>query len=416
MRLRLALLIALSLGWCSPTFVPQPGVLDEKGRLDDFDEVWGVLKTRYAYLADKATDWDCVRATFRPLAQRADTREAFAHALEPMLEALYDGHTHLNVSFPDSWWADPPSLYAEWRDGRPVLVELRGDALRSGLAPGMELVSLDGVSMAQIVAERRPRCLARDDPEARTWALLSALAGQPKRTRRRVEARDAQAVVRTFEFSEERASEADLVSARILPGNLGYVRIRSVGDDDAVPAFDAALETVRNTKALLLDVRDIPGGNTSVTRPMLGRLLTDRRQYCWMAARRGEGLGQRWPEFVEPRGPWTYTGPVVALVNHWTMSAAEGFAIALESMKRGLAVGTRMRGLDAGVDTLWLPNSGIALNYSTQPVYQMNGRSRNDDQPAVLVDLTTADPNDPDPVLAAGIRELTERGSPRWRW
>ena len=92
------------------------------------------------------------------------------------------------------------------------------------------------------------------------------------------------------------------------------------------------------------------GGDTAIAVPILGRFLREKRQYAWMARRDGDRLGRRWAEFVEPRGPWTYEAKVVVAVDRFSVSMAEGFAMAMDGMKRGTVVGTRMAGLGAAID------------------------------------------------------------------
>jgi hypothetical protein len=76
-------------------------------------------------------------------------------------------------------------------------------------------------------------------------------------------------------------------------------------------------------------------------------------------------LGPRWAEFVEPRGPWTYEAKVVVAVDRFSVSMAKGFAMAMDGMKRGTVVGTRMAGLGAAIDRVELPGAGITAQIST---------------------------------------------------
>ncbi|MEQ1894881.1 MAG: S41 family peptidase, partial [Planctomycetota bacterium] len=194
------------------------------------------------------------------------------------------------------------------------------------------------------------------------------------------------------------------VEWRHLPGNVGYIALADFGQERVVAEFDRVLEELRDTRALVLDVRSNSGGDTAVARPILGRFLTKRAQYAWMARRAGSGLGPRWPEFVEPRGPWTYTQPLFVLVDPFTVSMAEGFAMALQSLDRAELVGTRMAGLSAAVGRIRLPNSGISVQLSTEPVYTLDGRPRDALRPDVAVDPLAL--GGEDPWLEAALRRI----------
>jgi carboxyl-terminal processing protease len=113
---------------------------------------------------------------------------------------------------------------------------------------------------------------------------------------------------------------------------------------------------------------------------------------------------RNWIELVAPRGPFTYTAPVVVLVNHWTGSMGEGMAIGLDAMRRAKVVGTPMAHLAGAVSDLKLPQTGIDLAFATEQLYHVNGTPRQVWLPPVLLkdDSTAVD----DANLARGLTEL----------
>ena len=107
------------------------------------------------------------------------------------------------------------------------------------------------------------------------------------------------------------------------------------------------------------------------------------------------------------RRPWWFC------VDRFSVSMAEGFAMALSGLGRGRIVGTRMARLGAAVGRIELPYSKIAVQISTEPVYAIDGTPRWELEPDVIVNpLGHADGNDP--FIAAAIEEL-ERGRPAAR-
>ncbi len=135
------------------------------------------------------------------------------------------------------------------------------------------------------------------------------------------------------------------VSWQLLPENVGVIFIRSFASSEAVTLFDAALSELQTTDALIIDVRNNGGGDTSVARPIMGRFINVASTYVRMAKREGAALGEQWDELVEPRGPWTYEKPVVVAVDRFSVSMAEGFAIGMHGLGRAEVVGTRMAGV-----------------------------------------------------------------------
>jgi carboxyl-terminal processing protease len=102
---------------------------------------------------------------------------------------------------------------------------------------------------------------------------------------------------------------------------------------------------------------------------------------------------------------WTYSAPVVVVVDRFSVSMAEGFAMALSRLGRARIVGTRMATLGAAVGRIELPYSRIPVQISTEPVYAIDGTPRSEIEPDVVVNPlggTAAN----DPFIAAAIAEL----------
>jgi carboxyl-terminal processing protease len=358
-------------------------------RAADFAALDGFVRASYCYLETKATDWERVVAELAPRAREAEDEVAFLHVLEDALDQLYDGHCMLGRNAADSWRPVPHGLWVERRNGRALVaaVQRGSQAARAGVRPGDELVGLDGTPFDELVRARRPRHLSRPDPAAEDWALASAAAGRhDSRGAFRVRRDGGELELVALSTSEPRP----LVEWRRLEGGVGWIALASFGDEDAIALFDQALEELRDAPALVLDVRSNSGGDTAIARPILGRFLAARAQYAWMARREGARLGPRWPEFVEPRGPWTYTGPLVVLVDRFSVSMAEGFAMALQGLGRARVVGTPMARLGAAIGRIELPHSRIGVQLSTEPVYALDGTPRDELVPDVLVDPLAA--------------------------
>jgi carboxyl-terminal processing protease len=241
--------------------------------------------------------------------------------------------------------------------------------------------------------------------------LLSLLAGRADETRH-ITILDGGGHVRTVTLQLERRFDRSPgpLSEQILPGDIGLIRFNnSLGDQKTVAAFDAALELLKSTRGLVLDLRDVPsGGDSSVALGIMGRFTTTMLPY---QHHRVPNYGQpdverNWFELVAPRGPFTYTQPVVVLVDHWTGSMGEGMAIGFDGMHRAVVVGTPMAHLAGAVDDFHLPKTGIDVAFADEQLYHVDGTPRQDWLPPVLVgeESVTA----PDPILSVGLRRMEE--------
>ncbi|NEX64639.1 PDZ domain-containing protein [Noviherbaspirillum sp. 17J57-3] len=357
--------------------------------VQDFDELWKTLADRYCFFDQKATDWNRVRAMYRPMALRLDTEEEFQRLAHRVLNELYDAHTGVNNA-PDGMPRYPWYDLVTERHGdtaRVIAVKEGSPAENAGILPGDAVLAADGVPVLTAMRAFLPRCLKHFDPEAERYALnvpISGLRGRPRRlTMRRTAGTSSDIRELTLDVPAVRR-EPD-VSWRRLDGGFGYIRIASFVDNAAVSAFDKALEELREAAALIIDVRRNGGGDTGVAVPMMGRFITERRVYAHMRRREGSGLGGYWREYVDPRGPFTYASPVAVLTDRWSASMAEGFPMGMRGIGRATIIGQPMMGLGAAVFSLRCDRTGIQAQYSAEPVYDANRRWRSLMRPDIVV-------------------------------
>lgn len=390
----------------------------------DFDYLWKNISDYYAYFDQKKTDWNKVREIYRPRINETSTRADFVRLLEDVLEELYDFHTHLNTNTASSPRLVPSGtdIWAEWIGDRAIIKEVRAGsaAERAGVRIGMQVVSINGVAAREAVEKRVGKSLRSSDVAARNWALGILLAGR-RNEKRSVELID-NGERKLFHIDDPPATQTlarkPLLEYRLIGEGIGYIRINnSLGDTDLIKQFDAALAALRNTKGLILDLRDTPsGGNTTVARGLMGRFVSRDMPYqkhSIPAEERQYGARRSWIELVSPRGDFTYTAPVAVLVNHWTGSMGEGITIGMDAMRRATIIGTEMARLVGATSGIRLPNTGIGVTFPTEKLFHINGTPRESFTPPVYINLLrSATGNNEDIILQSGLRVLRSKTKP----
>lgn len=389
----------------------QPAAPAEKYE-QDFDAAWRFVRDNYAYFDQKLIDWSRVHTHFAPMAKAARTDDELIGVLERMLEQLYDSHAHLGINTATSPRLVPSGtdVWAEHRDGRALITGVRAGSQAEcvGLREGMEILSIDGRPVDQAVAARRPIALRQPDRLADDWALRAELAGRRGRPVE-VEVRDDEQRTRRARLDPEQRDRSDApLAVSFVATDVAYVRIHdSLGDQALIAAWDAALVAVRESRGLILDLRDTPsGGNTTIARGLLSRLVSEPRPYQrheLPSEERQYGVKRIWVEYVAPRGPFPYDRPIVALVGRWTGSMGEGVAIALDGMKRATVVGTRMAQLLGATESMSLPNTRFQVRVPTEKLYHVDGTPREAFQPQSPP--ATHSPEG-DPAMAAALALL----------
>lgn len=400
-----------------------PPILTPEQYEQDFDVFWEAIRDNYAYFDQKTTDWIQVRNLYRPQVKNITARAPFVTLLETMLEELYDFHANLNTNLASSPRLVPTGadLWAEWRGSKAILTEVRpgSSAEHAGLVTGTEIVAINGVEVAKAVQERLGKSLRKADNAARDWALRVLLAGRHNEERQLQVRIDRAGAVKTVDAgnpeTRTNSPSTPVEHRRIGPGAaIGYIRFNnSLGSQDTIQAYDAALAELKDTQGLILDLRDTPsGGNTTVARGIMGRLIEHDgfyQKHVLPAEERESGVRRSWMEIVSPRGPFRYSAPIVVLVDHWTGSMGEGIAIGLDGLKRGKLAGTHMARLLGATSQYELSQTGIRVSFPTEKLYHVNGTPREAIVPAVLVDLLVPDARkSQDPILDAGLKALSK--------
>jgi carboxyl-terminal processing protease len=381
-------------------------------RRADFEQLVKAVEEDDVYLSAGGHCWGEVRSRLAAHVDAASTDDAWRRVLEDAIDELHDFHAGVSPDSAATRWAVPTSadIWAEWRGAQAFVTAVRAgsDAERAGVQAGDEVVRIDGARVVDATQAELHCDAARADATARRWALLTQLAGR-KGAARELVLRDGAGALRTVSLPARRRFDRpkEAVTAQRLSPETALIRLNnSIGRNDTVAAFDAALASVRDAPALILDLRDLPsGGNSTVALGILGRFVSQRMPYQRhrVPAYGLPDVERNWVEEVAPRGPFTYTGKLVVLVDAWTGSMGEGMAVGLDAMKRATVVGTPMAGLAGSVDRLTLNATGISVQFPTEQLFHVDGTPRHHWRPPVEVVPVTGD----DPVLRRG-RALLE--------
>jgi C-terminal processing protease CtpA/Prc len=361
----------------------------------DFDYYWKTINDNFAYFDIQKTNWNKVKTIYQPLVDTITTRRAFVEILEKVNNELYNGHISLNTNLPSSNRLIPTGadLWVKYEKKQFIIVSTREGfgAARSGLKKGMRITHFNGEPINNAVQFFLPQSVAVQDERMYEYAANMLLAGRHNRSRN----------ITAVWNGVERIYYPDSVVNKIepdyskdleyksLPSHIGYIKINnSLGNDALIKAFDDALDSLWNSKGLIVDLRETPsGGNTSVARAIMSRFIEKEMAYqkhSLPAEEKEYGVKRSWIELVSPRGR-IYKNPLVILVNRWTGSMGEGIAIGFDGMKRALVVGDRMAGLLGANYSFTLPETNIGFSFPAEKLFHVNGQPRETFIPAFLV-------------------------------
>lgn len=379
----------------------------------DFDAAWSFIRDHYCFFPESGLEtWEQTRLALRPLAENASTDSDRVRILETLLAQLADPHTHLRTNLASSHRLVPHDVWAvRTIDGLRIEAVRPGEAAHAaGVRPGDIVLRINGSPALEVAARVRPRHSPATNETLDQWSALVALAGTHDTPRvwhiRNESATRVVEVDAALDGVEHESAVPTFSVSQPAPG-VGMIRLGTFADPDLIERFDAAVDRFMTTKALIIDVRNNRGGDTAVARPIMGRFVRERAAYATMRRRDGSGLSEPWTEYVDPRGA-PYPGRIVVLVDRFSSSMAEGFAMGMRTVAGARIVGTEMSGLGAAIGTATLPESGITIQISAEPVYTVTGEPRWKIIPDVKVslnDLRLGEQSGRDATLEAGLRE-----------
>ena len=364
------------------------------------------IEQHYAYLPDRHIDLAKLRSIYIAEAHGVCDPHAFLGVLERLIGELHDHHIEANVNNAASPQLVPTGteVWAAFSDGQAMIEAVRPDSAcaRAGVRAGDAVTAIGDMPVDTAVTAAMPRMLNAPDPEAKDYTLRVLLAGTHNKPRDFTIKSKQRIVLPPF---ERHSSTALLTTAR--HGAVAVLRVEnSLGESGLVAEVDKALDNLGDARAIVLDLRNTPsGGNTDVAEPILGRFITGRPGY-----QRGflPGPGRSFPKdgytrWVRARGA-TITLPMAVLCSRWTGSMGEGMTIGLDGMKRAVAVGTRMAGLCGATQQFVMSKSQIGVTFPVERLYHLDGTPREKWAPPHLVDLATAQGDDP--ILARALELL----------
>lgn len=385
----------------------------------DVDFFWNTIKSDYCYWDKKNTDWEAAKLIYLGQADTVSSRSSLISLLERMFNEIYDAHASLNSNTPVSQRLVPSGadIWAAYINGKPVITDIRPGfgADKAGMQNGMEIIAVNDIPVDIAVKPFLPKSLKVKDKEADEYALRSLLAGNHM-VSRKITVFDGQRVKDFFPDTPvnmlEHFSYNGLLEFKKLDNNIGYIRINNrLWDNNLIKDFDLAVDSLLQTKSMILDMRETPGGgNTTVARAMISRFISTKGFYQHhelTAEERETGVKRSWKELVYPRGKM-YRHPLYILVNHWTGSVGEGIVIGFDAFKRAIIVGDRMAGLNGANYSYHLPNSGIGFSFPVEQLFHINGLPREQFRPSLMVEYKRGAKNR-DMVLETALKLANKR-------
>lgn len=364
----------------------------EVNPLVTFDTAWSIIANTHWDTTYNGVNWLAVREELRPIAAKAQTRGELRSIIGDMLGRLDQSHFSVipaETSEPqlrsNSGPADSVSQASGWRGftfryvRNAILitdVSRNGPAWQAGVRPGWELEAVRGCPVKQVLASipqhHDPRQKALKSFKAVT-ELLDQPVGKPLPLAFRASGK------RRVEVSITPTSPPGTVTQL---GNLppmvtllAWERLTVSGRTIGVirfniwmtvlsSQFDAAIDSLRHSDAIVLDLRGNLGGVAAMVSGIAGHFIDTAVVMGTMQQRKATLKFTVNPRRVNTRSERVepFGGPVALLVDELSGSTTEIFASGLQALGRARVFGSQTAGQALPAIADRLPNGDILLH------------------------------------------------------
>lgn len=361
--------------WGTPALAaPWAEDLPVEVKIAGLSKLWSEARYNFAnFDLVPELDWDAVYLEAIPRVTASKSTLEYYRILQEVVARLQDGHSNVHPPMAqlDRVYAKP-ALRTRRVDGSVILVEVRDESLRkAGLAPGDEILAIDGVPVHDYARARVQPWQGASTPQdlaARTYdynLLVGAAGTAVKLSVRKEDGRTLDVDAARVAWNDPSAVRPPF-QLRMLPGGIAHVVLNTFGTDQAATEFDAHRDEILAARGVIFDVRENGGGNSSVGYRILQHFNAEERVVSRWSTRQYRAAYRAWQR---PHGVVTgtssvaasanpYKGPVVLLTSARTYSAAEDFAVAFRGIGAGTIVGEATGGSTGQPVSFGLPGGG----------------------------------------------------------
>jgi C-terminal processing protease CtpA/Prc len=348
-------------------------------------QVWAEVRFNFAHF-DQVPDlnWDKEIKLAIPKILASENIVQYYQILQELVALLNDGHTFIMPPMEEMESLDHPALEIQMIE-KKIIITRTGDSeeiIEQKIIPGLEVIEINDVSAKEHLNNNIIRYYSGGTKHWGEAFGLSKFLEGPKNSIVKLKLRSLDGHVKNVEltrnsqmkngekFNYQIYDYYPLVERKTID-DIIYFKLSTFRFEQIIEDFNKELDQLdlEKTKGMILDIRHNIGGQSDVAFKILSRLIDKPIETAkwktrkYLPAFRSWGKPEEWYEdnmgIVQPSPEKRYSGPLIILTWHTTVSAAEDFLVPLKYSKRAKIIGDITAGSTGNPITLQLPGGYI---------------------------------------------------------
>lgn len=368
----------------------------------DFENLISNLEKNYVYYNQKDVDLGCIKSHYSRKINEIKNETELLLFFEYLLDEFYDSHLHLKSNNNFSYRLYSP-VFASIRDNECIISSYWKDQIESEISINLinaSILNFNGVDFNESIEKFPTHCQNKNNNEIKIWIANKILAGR-RNEPRIITVKTVEGKIETLDINKIKIrKDSNLLSYKIID-NIGIIRFNnSLGETKTKKEFKRVLEKMKNTKGIILDLRNtVDGGSTDIANPIVGHFTNQDKIFQKYKNNKTEFV-----DHIKTTKP-KFDKPLIVLVGRWTGSMGEGMASGIDGSNIGTVIGTEMQKLAGATKDYHFTN----LTYGYQAPYieilHISGLPREKFVPKVKI---ICDDTNEDEFLKEGIRIINE--------
>ena len=366
---------------CDAEVNPNINSVSEKSEnnilIASFDTIWQTVNENHYDPTFGGVDWNEIYKRYQKHVADLDDNDQFIELANKMLKELKLSHYVVfdvkKSSDSGSPLISQGTIGLETRiiDSKAIAKSVKqgSPAFAAGLRQGYEITMIDSVPVAQMIKDAEESHISHFNNRvlvsSMNDAILNRFFGEADSSVV-VTYIDAKGIEQESEIIRQERPLKTIIDenfpaiyvdfeSKVIESDIGYVYFDAFSPP-VDTMFAKAIDSMKNIKGLIIDIRGNPGGMHEVGEAIASKLVNEKTLFSLFRTR--DGVEE---VYVNPDEK-IFTGPVTVLIDVMNGSASERFSACIQSIGRAVIIGEWSPGSVGPSDIKELPN-GASFMY-----------------------------------------------------